>query len=594
MSELVVPYAHTEPAVPPYSRSIRVWGISFAVAGFLLDQAFVNLPAKALLEDFLALGLICLVTIVAIRTLVLWREQKAKKELERTLLIRASLPSFPHVGIAVASLLFLGLWFSRWRFGWDFALHPEETLRYRTFLQSGHLLALTTFVMASQRVRSWWEVMDLTPGRMVLITYAIASLIGTFLLILPFSLRPDASLALIDAFFISVSAITVTGLSPVNIFEVFSLFGQGVLLFFIQLGGLGLVVLSVGLAVVSRRRLSLAESMMGRELYDVPDVGRMKTFLGRVVFYTVVLELAGALLIWPMLPGEMENRFFQALFHSVSAFCNAGFSIFPETLEIPGLTLMKSILSVLIILGGIGFPVMFEVMDRARGRIIRKRYSPNTLLCLTSAGILLLGGAAAILSTEIAAGLHEEGILARLGHSLFYSISARTAGFNITPMDHLTQGSQLIILILMIIGGSPLSTAGGIKTTTASIFLISTSSLLRGLKWIQYRSSEIPYFLLQKCVSVVVLYLMASITAIVLLLALEDLDPWTLTFEAVSALSTVGLSLGATAQLGIISKFVLIALMFVGRLGVVTAVYVGVGSVSGQRFRYPQEQFYVG
>lgn len=593
MSELVVPYGSFSPQRPPYSRSLRFWGIGFALLALIFDQAFVQVPGKALLEDFLAFGLIGLVGWLGAKTLQLKRRKSRGIEMDIPS-VSTTLPSFPHFLVSFASIIFLMLWLSRWSQGPGLALHPEEALRYRTFLHAGSLLALSAFIAASQRIRSMWEVLDLTPGRMVLLSYGIASLVGTFLLILPLSLQPQASLPILDALFVSVSAISVTGLSPVDVSQTFSLFGQSVILVGIQLGGIGIVVLSVGLAVVTRQRLSLSESLMGRELYDLPEIGGVKAFVLRVVLFTFAIEAMGFVWIYFSLPQDLPHRLFHAVFHTVSAFCNAGFSSFSSNLNLPGLFWMKGCVAVLIILGSIGFPVIFEGFDRLRGKPSRRTLSPHFILNISAVVVLLVVGTLSLFLIEVFRSGAVENVVSTFGSALFHSISARTAGFNIAEISDLNQGSQLVLVVLMIIGGSPLSTAGGVKTTTAAVIIVSMASLLRGHKWIQFRSSEISYFVLQKCVAIVVLYTLVALVAVVLLMGFSNLDAWMVTFEAISALSTTGLSLGATAELGAIGKMIIIALMLIGRLGLITIVYIGVGTLSSQRFRYPQEKYFVG
>lgn len=482
----------------------------------------------------------------------------------------------------------------------DLPLDPGNPTsdRYRTLLHAGLLVSLVSISMSMRRVTSWWSLVDLTPGRMIVLLYAVASSFGTFFLILPWSLNPGASIELIDAFFVAVSAIAVTGLTPVNVAETFSMAGQSVLLVMIQVGGLGIIAISAALAVITRNRLSLSHSMMGREMYDLPNVGRMGRFITRVSLFTVLIEALGALWIYTSLPKDLEGRAFHAIFQSVSAFCNAGFSSFPNNLEIPGLVQMKSVICLLVLLGGIGFPVIFELISVARPSRSYRKLSSNTVLTLLMAVGLLLIGATGIFFIELFA--HPEKLLrfddasAKIGHAIFYSVSSRTAGFNLSDVSTLSIGTQFFLGVLMIIGGAPLSTAGGIKTTTAGVIIVAAVSLLRGHKWIQFRNSEISHLVLQKAITIILLYFSALFVAVLALLALEPMDPWQITFEVISALSTVGLSLGITDQLGGMSKLIVIALMLTGRLGLVTMVYVGVGRVAEQRFHYAQEQYYVG
>jgi trk system potassium uptake protein len=415
------------------------------------------------------------------------------------------------------------------------------------------------------------------------------------LLILPMSLRPGVSLNVIDALFTSVSAIAVTGLTTVPISGTFSLFGQSVILVLIQLGGIGIVAVSIGLVSLTGSKLSISQSLMGRLMYDLPQLGGVRVFIRNVVTVVFAAELIGCFWIYFSLPADTPYRMFQSVFHAVSAFCNAGFSTFPDSLNVAGLGFLKIGIALLIIVGGMGFPVIFEVLPRLSVyRSVYRPLSANTVLTLSAACILLLVGAAGIFLSESFMSLSPLAWGVRLEQSLFYSVSSRTAGFNMLAPAELTFGTQFFILCLMFIGGASVSTAGGIKTSTATVVALSTLSLLRGHQWIQLRKREISMLVLQKAVAIIVLYLLIMVSAILVLLAIERENPWTITFEVVSALSTVGLSLGVTPQLSLPGKLVIIALMFTGRLGIITMVYVGIGQIRQQRFRYAKEDLYVG
>ncbi len=491
---------------------------------------------------------------------------------------------------SLLALTFLGFWVA------DQHLHLIGGLdrQYHTFYHAGLLMALISSLMNYRRAGQWWQLVDLTPGRMVFISYGVVSLMGGFFLILPISLNSGISIELIDAFFISVSAIAVTGLTTVNVAETFSMIGQSIILFLIQLGGLGIVVVSVALTSFTRNRLSLSQTLMGRELYDIPNVGAIGPFLKRVLAFTLTAEAIGLIGIYLALPEQLEHRFFHALFHTISAFCNAGFSSLPNNLHIPGLAGMKTLVCILVLFGGIGFPVLFELLSKISRKKAYRPLTSNTVLTLLMSITLLVVGFIGITLIETFETQSQFTWLDNFKLASFYTVSARTAGFNLDPVTQLTYGSQLLIAMLMIIGGSPLSTAGGIKTTTAGIILVSTYSLLRGHKWIQFRTSEMSTLILQKAVTLLVLYFFTLFTALILLVAIEPLRPWDITFEAISALSTVGLSLGITEKLSPVSKLIIMVLMLTGRLGFITMVYVGVGQVSLQKFRYARERYYIG
>jgi trk system potassium uptake protein TrkH len=505
---------------------------------------------------------------------------------------------FAQLTMSAMSLGLLLLWFSRW----IYAFNPETGFknpgRYLTFLQASSLLLIALLFMRARTARLWRTWAEATPARSAISLFFVAAMIGTYLLIMPWSLNPDASVKFIDALFISISALTVTGLSPLSIEHTFSTFGKSILLILIQLGGLGIITLSVGLAAITRRRMSLSGLQMGQEIYGIPNLGATIPFISKAALLTLSIEVIGALLLLTTLPQD-RGGFFNALFHSVSAFCNAGFSTYNDNLIFQnGGGGAIAIIGALIMLGSIGFPVLFEIGGRLvpQGRRQRQRlhFSGYVRLTLLVALVVYALGFIAIFTLETIYEGTQLPLLTRLSHAAFYTISSRTAGFNIHDLATMSLGGQLFIALLMIIGGSPVSTAGGIKTTTTGVLVIATTSILAGHKWIQFRYREIPSLILQKAVAVITIYFTILFLALLVLFASEQSSPWPLAFEAISALSTTGLSIGATANLTPIGKMTIMALMVTGRVGLLTMIYAGVGKQGSQRFRYPKEQLYVG
>lgn len=474
---------------------------------------------------------------------------------------------------------------------WSFDLGVKTEV-YRN---TGLLIAYIGFFLDSPLTFSWLRKIDLTPSRLIFVSYGLATLVGSILLILPWSLNPGVSLHLIDSMFTTVSALAVTGLTSVNFAQTFSLFGQTVVMVLIQLGGLGILAISVAFVAVAGRKLSIHHTLMGSELYNTNQVGGLQKYIGKITATTFLIEALGAIYIYLVLPPGIENRFFHALFHAVSAFCNAGFSTFPENLDVPGMVGLKSALCVLIVLGGLGFPVFNEIIGRLRFSRSYKKLSSNSWMVIFVTSFLLVSGALVIALVE---WTHNSAIgndpLKILGEAMFYSVSSRTAGFNITVPDSLNFASQICIALLMVVGGSPMSTAGGIKTTTLGVLVAAAWSSLMGRQWIQFKKSTIPNEALQKAVTVISLYFILLVSAVGLLTTFETQRIWDLTFECISALSTVGLTLGITTELTTPGKCVIIFLMLAGRVGLVTLAYMGLGKVSKQQFRYADANFYVG
>jgi len=496
-----------------------------------------------------------------------------------------------------------------------FAVSIDPEARATALLQAGIFASLFAAFLDSGYGLRWWVRTELTAGRLIVVTYVLVAVIAGMMLVHPVSLRPGSSISFVDALFMAVSALTVTGLAPVVPAEVFGVTGMAVLLVLIQTGGIGIVMLTAGLAIITRNRLSIRQSQVGAETFALPNVGSFTRFFFYVIGLTLTLELIGAGLLWTLLPGDIPNRFGHALFHSVSAFCNAGISTFPQSLEIPGLGFFKLVVCLLIVVGGLGFPVVIECISRVipswwqgpreteRDDERSRRWAPihafsrlsdNSLLILSVTVGLLVAGFVGIFLGNVFGRASASGVIGELGDALFFAVSARTAGFNISPVAQLATGAQIVILGLMIVGGGPVSTAGGIKTSTFGVLLVTAVSVLRGFKWVQFRRREIPAFVVQKAVSVVVMYVCFILLAFGALLAVEDHPAWSLLFEAVSALSTNGLSLGVTGELTSAGKFIVILLMLVGRIGLIAAIYAGIGRVREQRYRLAAGRFDVG
>ncbi len=494
------------------------------------------------------------------------------------------------------SVGFLGLRISRWTEGWQAGIELEGVLHFNNYFSASILFMGISWMLSLKKVQHRLRDLQYTSGRKLLFSYILLALMATIFLMLPFSLQPGKVLSLVDASFIVVSAISVTGLVPVNIAETLSLPGQFLILFLIQIGGLGIIMLSAALAAATFKKLSLAHSLVSKELYDIPDIGNMAQFLTKVFVLTLGIEFVGALLLFFSLPVEMNERLFHAIFHAVSAFCNAGFSSFPTNLENSPMGLGgMGVIGFLVVLGGLGFPVLIDLLQSLRNAKCYRSLNANTRLTLwTVATLLFLGTAGIFLMESFSPVMGGKTWLNNLGTAIFYSVSARTAGFNHLPMNDLGMTSIVVLILLMVVGGSPLSTAGGLKTTTVGVLVAAAWSSLRGLQWTQFGNRMIANKTIMRALTGLVLYVLVSMTAILLLTVTERMDPWIIIFEVISAMSTVGLSLGATPELSSFGKMLVMFLMMAGRIGLVTFMYAGIGNRQSQRYRVPQDQFFIG
>jgi len=498
--------------------------------------------------------------------------------------------------LRLMAIFYLTSWLVRWaRFDWK-AGGSSVTPRDLSFIDTFFLCFFLSQFATAHRWSWWISKIPLNHGRQVVLHYLAAILIGSLLLLSPFSIKLGASLSVIDAFFLSVSALSVTGLSPVDISQVLTQWGQFILLSLIQLGGLGIVMVTAALSYAANSRLSLSSMQLGQTTFGTHHPGEIPKFLSQVLYATLFFETLGALLLYYSLPEELPNRIFCAIFHSISAFCNAGFSIFPNNLHAsPFFGGGIVVICFLIVIGGIGFPVLFDLQKMLlQKKISYERLSPHSQLSLLATFLLLVGGAGLFFLFEITHLSSGLDFLSGLGHSIFYSITARTAGFNMLPVERFHASAQLFLLLLMLIGANPASTGGGIKTTTVGVLFATVYSTLTNKNQTIVFRRQIPFQVVKKSLSIVIIYLLIAGLAITVLTITEERTSFELSFEVISALSTVGLSLGITSKLSVLGKLIIMFLMLFGRVGILTIVLAGIGQAKPSRIRYPEDDFYVG
>lgn len=501
-------------------------------------------------------------------------------------------------GLRLMAVFFLGSWLWRWAvLDWylgDTTFHP----RYLTYLDAFLLCYFLAQVATAHRWGLWVAKIPLNWGRQILVHYVVGILVGTLLLVMPFSVADKQSLRLLDALFIAGSAISVTGLSPVDVGTVLSFWGQVILLILIQLGGLGIIMVTAALSLAANRRLSLSSIALGQAAFGRSDVGGVPRFLAQVASFTIFVELLGAALLYITLPQQTEQRLFHAIFHSVSAFCNAGFSLLPQSLyQSPFGISGVFVICLLIMLGGLGFPVVFEIGEKWRSHSwahLWTRLSAYTKLALVSSVVLWLVGVVLFFLFEEANLTSKLPWWEILGNAIFYSISARTAGFNLAPLEQFHVSVHFFLLLLMMIGANPTSTGGGMKTTTVGVILATVYSTVFNKSQNVVFHRAIPIRTLKRALVIVIMYLFIAGLAITVLSITEKVPTFSLLFEVISALSTVGLSLSATAKLTAFGKMVIIFLMIFGRVGLLTIVLAGIGEPEKLAIRYPEDDFVVG
>lgn len=441
-----------------------------------------------------------------------------------------------------------------------------------------------------------------SPGLVFMISFAGLIAVGTLLLKTPQAAQPG-SLGWIDAFFLATSAVCVTGLSPVDIAVVLTPHGKWILLGLIQLGGLGVMTLTCFFAYFLAGGVGLRSRIALQDLLSEETLGQIGTVLAVTVGFTFAFEIAGALALHALLePGTLPpaEAVFVCLFHSVSAFCNAGFSTFSANLAAPGVSDNLGFLGVilgLVVVGGIGFPVLKDGWRAATGQLARRlglrisaprRLSANSRIVLVTTFGLLLAGWLAIGVTEFAFGSGVRGESAWFT-ALFHSVTARTAGFNLTPTESLLPATAAVLMALMFVGGSPGGTAGGVKTSTLAVATLALRRILTGREHLEAFGRRFDVSTADRALAIILLAVTFTTLVCIGLCALHpELPPADVAFEAVSAVGTVGLSRGVTAQLGTAGKLLVILAMFVGRIGVLVCLLAVIPRRAERGYAFPE------
>jgi trk system potassium uptake protein len=441
---------------------------------------------------------------------------------------------------------------------------------------------------------------------LILLSYLVVIGFGTAVLLLPFSTGPDG-IAPIDALFTATSAVCVTGLVVVDTGTVFSVAGQITVALLFQIGGLGVMTFSVLLFLSLGKRVSFKHRLIMQEVFAHTPREDIYKVVQSIFVFTTVVEGTGALLLFLFWVGEYP--FFQAvhlgLFHSVAAFCNAGFSLFSSNLmDYRASPLVNLTICSLIVLGGIGFPVVYEIHERfTSGAVRRARLSIQAKSVLISTAALIVGGMAAFLWTEHNNILKDVSWGESLWIALFQSVTTRTAGFNTVDIGQLTNSTLLTMMVLMFWGASPGSTGGGIKTTTFAVLSAFTWSRIRGRSQVNMFKKTIPQETLTRSIALVVLSI-GFISAIFFLVLLSQGEVPSSSaprgefadylFEVISAFGTVGLSTGVTAKLNAAGKLLIIIMMLIGRVGVLTFAYVLAGTEARAGLRYAEQNLMIG
>lgn len=414
--------------------------------------------------------------------------------------------------------------------------------------------------------------MLLTYTQIIALGFFIIILIGAVLLSLPIASNSGVATPFLNSIFTAVSATCVTGLVIYDTFTHWSIFGQVVILILIQVGGLGFMTIVTFFSIFLKRRIGLKERRLLMESASTLKIGGIVALIKKILFRTFIFESLGTVFLAIRFCPEMgfKRGIYNSLFHSVSAFCNAGFDLMGKYGQFTSLTrysgdiIINLTIISLVVIGGIGFFVWDDVTNN---RLNFKKYQLHTKIVLTTTGFLIISGAILFFLFERSysfAGMNtKEMVLA----SLFQSVTPRTAGFNTIDISGLSESGNLLTIILMIIGGSPGSTAGGIKTTTLMVLILGTISSAKHTGNLSIFKRRLEDNALKRASSIAVIYIFASIISAMLICATQSFSLEQALFEVFSAAGTVGLSTGITPSLSSLSKIVVMFLMFGGRVG---------------------------
>ena len=439
----------------------------------------------------------------------------------------------------------------------------------------------------------------LTQTQMIVIGFCLVILSGTILLMLPISTREGVVTSPIDALFTTVSASCVTGLIIADTYQYWSIFGQIVIISLIQIGGLGFMTIGVFFAVVLRKKIGLWVRGTLQESVNIMQTGGIVRLAKKIIIGTALFEGTGALILSIHFSRTMDwgQAVYYGIFHSVSAFCNAGFDLMGKDGEYISLTgysgdwTVNLVIMLLIIIGGIGF---FIWNDLSENKLHFRRWKLHTKITILMTLALVFGGAAVLFALEYNNTLAGRPLDEQILCSLFGSVTARTAGFNTVDTAALTDSSKLFTALLMFIGGSPGSTAGGIKTTTFVVLAASVYSGLFDKRECSMFGRRLSRDVVRKASTVLCTNLMLCVTAVLIIVTATSLDVTDVIFEVASAMGTVGMSAGITRDLDAVSKISLIFLMFCGRVGSMTFALSLKGHKVEPPVRLPEEEVMIG
>ncbi len=445
----------------------------------------------------------------------------------------------------------------------------------------------------------------LSTTQMILLSFLAAVLLGSGLLSLPISAADGKAVPYIDALFTATTATCVTGLVTLPTATTWSTFGQIVILVLIQIGGLGVITVMSGFMLMLHRKMGIGDRLLVQDAFNLNTMSGLAKFIKSVLIGTFIIEGLGALLYMTVFVPEFGIKgIWFSVFTSISAFCNAGIDIIGENSLCNYATnpMVNITTSFLVILGGIGYIVWWDVIRVIKSRATRKKrlfkhLTLHSKIAIISTLCLLIGGAMLILVCEYnnPQTIGEMSLFDKIQVSFFQSVTTRTAGFASIPQENLTGTGAIVSLMLMVVGGSPVGTAGGIKTVTVVVLIFSAISTIRNKKETSLFNRTVSGGSIRKALAVVVTFFAVMLTSSVLLSMFTDAPIIDVIYESVSATATVGLSRNLTSSLNTVGKLIIIATMYFGRIGPISlAVALGGKSKNQNIISEPVEEISIG
>lgn len=440
----------------------------------------------------------------------------------------------------------------------------------------------------------------LSSSQIIIVGFLSVILTGSILLMLPFSSESGKFTSFSDALFTATSATCVTGLVVQDTATYWSTFGQAVILLLIQIGGMGVVTIAVALAVISGKKIGLMQRSTMQEAIAAPSVGGIVRLTGFILKATILIEATGALLMLPVFWKDFDalKGIWYALFHSISAFCNAGFDLMGSTEQFSSLTgyatngLINIVIMGLIVTGGIGFLTWDDI--KCKGIHVKKYRMQSKVILIMALVLIILPFLFFFLGEFSRQPWKDMSPGEKFLCALFQSVTPRTAGFNTIDLTLFSEAGQTVMIMLMLVGGSPGSTAGGMKTTTLAVLFMTLFSVFKRKEDTECFGRRIEEGTIKYAATILLMYLALFLAGGIVISCIEELPMRVCLFETASAIGTVGLSLGITPQLGTVSRLILIMLMFFGRVGGLTLVFAAFSEKERNISKLPKEKITVG